>query len=50
MLIYTLVSNVTDVLWCIGCPIAFAKAALVLYGLGFLVWFVVLRRPGSNEH
>jgi len=28
-----------------GAPMAVAKALLVGFGLGFLVWFVFLRRP-----
>jgi hypothetical protein len=39
-----MVSDISTALWMIGAPIAFAKAALVVSGLGFLVWFVALRR------
>lgn len=39
-----LVNDTTTALWLIGAPIALAKAALVASGLGFLVWFVVLRQ------
>ena len=38
-----LVSDVGTALLMIGAPIALAKAALILSGLGFLVWFVWLR-------
>ncbi|MEE4163327.1 MAG: hypothetical protein V2I25_12550 [Woeseiaceae bacterium] len=46
----TLVTNINDMLWYVGAPIAFAKAVLVVSGLGFLVWFVAVRRPESGSN
>lgn len=43
------VSNTNEALWYVGAPIAFAKALLIVSGLGFLVWFVAVRRP-ENDH
>jgi len=45
----TLVTNLNDMLWYVGAPIAVAKAVLVLSGLAFLVWFTALRKPKSNQ-
>lgn len=43
-----MVSDVNTALFVIGAPIAMTKAALILSGLGFLIWFVVLRPSGRD--
>ena len=42
------VDDISAALWLIGAPIALTKAALIVSGLGFLVWLVALRRPDHN--
>lgn len=43
------VHNTSMTLWLIGVPIALAKVGLIASGLGFLVWFVRLRKTDASS-